>query len=120
MSKKSFVIGAAVVITVAVLSMAILKTNRIGAFASGGINVRTEIIKKQDIVSSISASGVIEEIKKVDVYFDTGLKVKKLLVKKDDKVTKGQKLIEFDMDSLNSEYEQLKLNRDIQELSLKK
>ena len=91
------------------------------AMASAGeLSVKTGTVARQDIKSTISANGIIEEINKQDMYYNTPLKVKKLLVKKDDKVTTGQKLVEFDMDSMNSDLTKLKLDKEIQLLTLKK
>jgi HlyD family secretion protein len=115
--KKVFTIAGIAVVIFAVIYLAVIRPASVSA---AGLTVKTETANKQDIMSTISATGVIEAINKEDVFLESTLKVKKLLIKKDDKVAKGQKLMEFDMDSMNSNYEQLKLQRDIQALNLKK
>lgn len=114
--KKIAIITGMLAVIAGVLYFVVLKPTGSAAFTE----IKTEKVQKQDISSTISASGVVEEVEKEDVYFETALKVEKILVEEDEKVTKGQKLIEFDMDSLHSDYEQLKLDREIQALNLKK
>ncbi|MCR4434579.1 MAG: HlyD family efflux transporter periplasmic adaptor subunit [Clostridiales bacterium] len=120
--KKKIIIGSVVAVLVIVIIAAnILKGGgAVSVFASGPVhNVTVKKIERGDITSTISASGVIEEMEKAEIYFDTPLKVKELLVEKNQKVVKGQKLVELDMDSLQSELEQLKISRNVQVLSAK-
>lgn len=122
--KKKIIIGgiiAAIVVVLVAVSVA-RQSGTAAAFGSGPVfNVKVQKVEKGNLSSYISASGVIEEIDKSEVYFDATqtapLKVKKLLVKENDKVTKGQKLVELDMDSLNSQLEQLKINKNVQEFA---
>lgn len=120
--KKKILFGSIIVIVaIALISVSILKSkNTSSAFGGGGriFNVTVENIEKGNISSYISANGSIEEIEKQEVYFETPLKVEKLLVEKNQKVVKGQKLVELELDSLTSELEKLKINKSIQELSL--
>lgn len=121
--KKKVIIGSLIaVVIIAVVAANIVKNaGSVTAFSSGKtFEVTVKQIEKGSISSSISASGVIEEVDKQEVYFETPLKVKKLLVEKNQKVTKGQKLAEFDMDSLLSELEKAKVTREVQELAIKK
>lgn len=80
--------------------------------------VKAHKIEKGSISTKVSASGFVEEIEKSEVYIDTPLKVNKLLVDVNDKVTKGQKLMELDMDELISQLEKLKIDRNVQKLSI--
>lgn len=116
---KKIIIGIVIaVLTIGFISVGILKNSGISVFGEGkAIEVQTVKIEKGDISSYISASGVIREIEKSDVYFDTPMKVTRLLVQKNQRVTKGQKLVELDMSSLNSELDKLKTNKNLQELS---
>lgn len=113
-----------VIIIVAVLGglvgLSVLISNSSKSVFSQGpaYSVKTTEIEKGSISSSISASGNIEEVKSYDVYIDNPTKVKKLLVERYQKVTKGQKLIEFDLESLETELEKLKINKKVQELSM--
>lgn len=118
--KKKIVIGIVVgVLVVALIAAGIIKNA--GSAGSGPIfSVNTAEIKKDDISSFISANGTVAEVDKAEVYLDTPVKVTKLLVKQNDVVKKGQQLAEFDMDSLNLELEQQKLQKKTQELTLKK
>ncbi|HOM01478.1 MAG TPA: efflux RND transporter periplasmic adaptor subunit [Acetivibrio sp.] len=80
-------------------------------------SVKTVEIGKGDVSSSISASGKIEEAESYDIYVDSSAKVKKLLVEKYQKVSKGQQLMELDTESMETELEKLKINKKVQELS---
>ena len=119
---KKLVIGIVVVVLIAAMIGANFLLNKdagVSAFGGGsGYPVKVATIQKGDISSSISASGVIEEVEKGEVYFDTPSKVLKVLVAEGDRVTRGQKILEVDTGSLTSELEKLKTNKGIQELSL--
>ncbi|GAE89836.1 HlyD family secretion protein [Acetivibrio straminisolvens] len=80
-------------------------------------SVRTVEIGKGNISSSVSASGKIEEADSYDIYIDNPTKVKKLLVEKYQKVSKGQQLMELDIEAMETELEKLKINKKVQELS---
>lgn len=82
--------------------------------------VKVERVLRQDISSVISAGGVVEEIKKKDIYAVQPLRILSLYIKKGDKVKKGDKLIEYDLDEINSQYEQLLISKKIQEIVAQK
>lgn len=113
--KKKIIIGSVVgALIIIIVAVNILRGGG-GAFSSGSVyEVSVGKVEKGDITSFISASGVIEEMEKSEIYFDTPLKVENILVEKNRQVTKGQKLVELDMDALNSELEQLRISRSIQ------
>ena len=120
---KKIIIGCSVVIIVgALITVNVVRSSGSTPAFGGGkaVSVSARKIEKGNIFSTVSASGVVEEISKSEVYFETPLKVQKVLVSKNQKVSKGQKLIELDMDSLNSELTQLKLTKATQELSLQR
>ncbi len=116
------IITVVVIIVVVIAGLVALNiavnNNYKDVFSKGPVfNVAVEEVKKDIISSSVSASGKIEEIDKFDVYVDMPLKVSRLLVEKNQKVSKGDKLFEPDMDDLVSELEKLKINKSVQELS---
>jgi multidrug efflux pump subunit AcrA (membrane-fusion protein) len=120
--KKKIIIGSLVaVLTVSLISVSLLKNSSSAPVFGGGkpFLVNTREIEKGDISSYITASGTVEEIEKAEVYIDSPLKVKAVLVEKNQKVVKGQKLVELDIDSMKFELEKLKINKSTQELSLK-
>lgn len=121
--KKKILIGSAIAVVVIVLIVANVLNNA-GAVAtfSGGktFGVKAKKIETGTISSFVSASGAIEEIDKAKIYFDTPLKVQKILVEKNQKVTKGQPLVQLDMDQMNSELEQAKVSKTVQELAIQK
>lgn len=96
----------------------LLSGNMEQMFSSSTVySVKTVEIGKGSISSSVSASGKIEEVDSYDVYIDNPVKVKKLLVEKYQKVSKGQQLVEFDIEDMETELEKLKINKKVQELS---
>ncbi len=118
--KKKIVIGICVTVLIVTLIVAGVIKNA-GAVGSGAVySVHASEVKKGDISSYISANGTVEEVEKSEIYVDTPLKVTKLLVSQNDSVKKGQKLVEYDLDSLNLQLDQAKLQKRTQELSLQK
>jgi multidrug efflux pump subunit AcrA (membrane-fusion protein) len=80
--------------------------------------VKAHKIEKGSIASTVSSSGKIEEVEKGEVYIETPLKIIKLYAHLNDKVTKGQKLMDLDTDELVSQLEKLKIDRNVQRLSI--
>ena len=119
---KKVLIGIVIVVLIAGMVAANFLMNRDGsapAFGGGSsFPVKVAAIQKGDISSYITANGVIEEVEKAEVFFDTPLKVEKVFVKKGQKVAKGQEILKLDTSSMVSELEKLKVNKNIQELSL--
>jgi HlyD family secretion protein len=120
MKKKILIGGVIVVATLIFIIVSVVRgAGSSSVFGSGGgYSVKTVTIQKSDISSSISASGVVQEVDKAEVYFDTPLKVVKVLVKKGDMVTKGQKILELDINDLNTQLETLTINKQTQKRSL--
>ncbi len=108
-------------IIVGILALGLIAAGVIRATgASGGSVVKVDAtrIERGELSSYISADGVIEEVNKIEIFFDTPLKVNRVLMKEGDKVTKGQQLLELDMDALSSQLDTLKINRNSQKISL--
>lgn len=120
MNKKVLTGIIIAIVAVVLITVVVLKsTGSISAFGGGNAySVKAARIAKSDISSYVSSSGIVEEVEKAEVFFDTPLKVQKVFVGEGRKVTSGQKILDLDMDSLNSELEKLKINKKIQELSL--
>lgn len=114
MNKKVIFGGITAVFTIGLITVGIIKAT------SGGnaIAVRTAEIRKGEISSYTSAEGIVEEVEKAEVFFDTPLKVKEIMVEIGQEVKKGQKLFELDIAALNSQLETLKINRNTQKTSL--
>lgn len=70
--------------------------------------------ERQEITSVVSAPGIVQAIEKRNVFSLQILKVKKLNVKRGDRVKAGEKLLEYDVDLLESQYRQLTSNRNVQ------
>ena len=70
--------------------------------------------ERQEIASAISAPGTVRAVEKGDVFPLQVLKVRKLNVKRGDRVNAGDKLLEYDVDQLESQYRQLISNRNVQ------
>ncbi len=115
MNKKVMIGGIIVIVAAGLITAGIVRS-----IASGGnsIPVSVAAIEKGSISSTISSDGVLEEVDKAEVFFDTPLKVDKVFVEEGQKVTKGQPLFELDIGALNSQLETLKVNRNAQQLSV--
>lgn len=119
MKKKVFIGVGLAVIVVTLVAVGIIKNA--GSVGTGAVfTVKTGEIKKGDVSSFVSANGTVSEIEKSEVYLDTPVKVTKLYVNQDDKVKKGQKLADIDLDDLNTQLETQKLQKKSQELLLQK
>lgn len=119
--RKKIIVGVAIVLLVfTFIAIAIFKnTGNIPAFRPGRVySVRTVTIEKGNISSYVTSNGFVECTEEAEVYFETPLKVVELLVEKHQKVSKGQKLLNLDMDMLYSELERLKITREIQKIAL--
>lgn len=87
---------------------------------TAAIQVGTAKVTRSDIESTVSISGIVREIDKYSVFPDASVKVKKVLVDKNETVKKGQKIVDLDLDSLTSSLKSLKLNKEISELNYEK
>lgn len=116
MNKKVIMGGIIVICIIGLVAAGITK-----AAGNGGgraFSVDTAKIQKGGISSYISSDGMIEETEKAEVFFDTPLKVGKLLVEVGQSVTKGQQLFELDLSALQSQLETLRINKNTQQISL--
>ncbi len=118
--KKKLIIG--LIITVAIAGfviLAILKsTGASSGFGGNAYSVEVETVVKGEISSYVSANGIIEDKEKAEIYFDSTLKVREILTVEGQKVTRGQKVLDLDTDSLKAELKKLMVNKSIQEISL--
>lgn len=114
--KKKLLIAGIAILAVVLAGVGIYRAMD----SSGGsaVKVQTVRIERGELSSYISADGVIEEVNKTEGFFDTPLKVNRVLVKEGDGVKKGQPLLELDMDALSSQLDTLKINRNSQMISL--
>ncbi|MEN6316908.1 MAG: efflux RND transporter periplasmic adaptor subunit [Clostridiaceae bacterium] len=116
MNKKVIMGGIIAICIIGLVAAGIIK-----AAGNGGgraFSVDTAKIQKGGISSYISSDGMIEETEKAEVFFDTPLKVGKLLVEVGQSVTKGQQLFELDLSALQSQLETLRINKNTQQISL--
>ncbi len=121
--KRKIIIGSFIAVVIIIFVSVYISKNSGSTSSFGGgrvFNARVDTIVKGDISASFSASGIIEATDEIEVYFDTSLKVKKILIKENQKVSKGEKVLELDLGDLNSQLEQLKISRDIQAINIRK
>ena len=85
--------GIAVVVAAGVVSMVAMSAAKRG---NKSVEVRTELVQKRDLVSSVTASGQVSPHTKVDVASDVSGKIVKLSVKEGDIVSAGQFLLQID------------------------
>ncbi|MGE5614530.1 MAG: efflux RND transporter periplasmic adaptor subunit [Bacillota bacterium] len=103
-------ISAATLITVGIIKAA--------GSSGNAVPVDAARIEKGELSSLISSDGVVEEVEKAEIFFDTPLKVTKVLAEEGQKVSKGQQILELDLSALYSQLETLKVNRNTQQMSL--
>jgi HlyD family secretion protein len=124
---KKVLIGIAVIAVIALLVLLnIYKSADADAGISYGISSRKATLVKAatigtgDIYSYVTAHGRVEEINKAQVFFDTPLRVLKVFVSKNDYVEQGERLVELDTSTLSDEMNRLKIQKEIQSITLKK
>ncbi len=111
--KKRYIFIAVVVLVIVCLFIGGSKGNVLPT-------VETVAVTRGNVESLVSISGNVKEKDENNVYIETNVKVKEILVDENDEVKKGQKIVEFDMDSMYSNLDTLKLNKEILELNYKK
>lgn len=118
-----------IIVIVAIVSLILLNIYR-NTDAETGISygiasrkatlVKAVTIGTGDIYSYVTAHGRVEEKTKAQVFFDTPLRIIKVLVSKNDYVKQGERLVELDTSSLSDEMNRLKIQKDIQSITLQK
>ncbi len=83
--------------------LGIIAVVAVGGFAAAklkggdkGTEVRMEAVQKRDLVASVTASGQVQPVTKVDVAADISGRIVRLAVKEGDIVKRGQFLLEID------------------------
>ncbi|MGI6777482.1 MAG: efflux RND transporter periplasmic adaptor subunit [Acetivibrionales bacterium] len=118
--KKKIVGAGMILVIITIIAVNIARSNGTApAFGRGNTyNVDVVRVQKGEISSSFSAGGVVEELEKHDVSFDTLMKIEKIFVEKNQRVSKGQQIMQLDMSPLESELRMLEIEREKQELTL--
>ncbi len=117
--KRAIVLWSVIIAIIALFST--LRGNFIPTFATRRvIDISVTDIKKGEISSKVTASGVVEEALSEEVYVGGSLKIKQFLIDEYDSVKKGQWLFELDFESMKFELEQLKSNRAVQVMNIEK
>lgn len=118
---KKAIMTASVTIAVAFTVWAVFLTESGNAVSTSKTrDVKVWKAERQEITSVVSAPGVVQAVEKRDVFSPQPLKVKKLCMKRGDSVKAGEKLLEYDVDQLESQYSQLISSRNVQEEMLSK
>jgi HlyD family secretion protein len=99
-SRKKIVIGAVVIVLLAVIVVANLAFKR-----TEGATVNVEPIKTQRLEAVVSASGTIQPKRSVNISADTMGRVTNLAVNEGDRVKQGQFLLQIDPRNLRSRVE---------------
>lgn len=108
------------VTSVVIAGISLILLNFVPANSAKPIQAKVTKVQNGTISSSISAVGLTKSINEAKVYFDTPLRIQRVLVVCNQKVSKGQKLVELDMNSLESELQQLEIDKNVSELSIQK
>lgn len=97
-NKKLFIgIGIAAVLLIFIIAAAV---NANSSSAASSMSVFVEEARKDTIISKVNVSGLVEAKDSEIVYVNTSLKIDDILVELGDKVKKGQKIIEYDSNSM--------------------
>ncbi len=96
-TRSKIVVG---VVVVAVLASAAALS--IARSRAQGIEVRTEVIQRRDVVEIVTASGNIRARRTVDISSDVSARVAQLLVDEGDDVVRGQTLLRLEPDQYQS------------------
>jgi len=122
---KKVVIGILIVAVIATLIVLNINKNNDGTGASAvytgkAVDVKVNVIGRDNIFSYVKARGIVEEADKAQVFFDTPLRVLEVFVNKNDYVSKGDRLIQLDTQTLAEEIDKLRMQKEIQSITLKK
>lgn len=115
--RKKVIVGSILVISAVILVTA-GAMRAAGQTGSGAVSVQASAVARGDLSSWIYADGIVEEVEKSEVYFDTPMKVVKVMISEGQHVKRGQQLIEVDMGDMYSRLETLKSNRRTQQITL--
>lgn len=120
--KKWFIGGAIVTVLVVLVAINGLRGGGGGSSVGGGKvqDVEAKTVSAGAITSSITITGRVEEVNQDEVVTQTPVKILDVFVKNGSVVKKGDQLFKADMDDLNRELEQLKINYDIRLLTMEK
>ncbi len=94
MNTRSKIIVAVIVVAVLGAAAALSVTRSRGQ----GIEVRTEVIERRDLVEIVTASGNIRARRTVDISSDVSARVAELLIREGDDVVRGQTLLRLQPD----------------------
>ncbi|MBP7175985.1 MAG: efflux RND transporter periplasmic adaptor subunit [Thermoclostridium sp.] len=92
----------------------------LGSSVRNAVAVKTMTIQTGDISSYVTAPGIVKEVSRSQVFFDTPLRILEVNVDKNDPIKKDEKLIKLDTSSLTEEMERLQVQKDIQSITLQK
>lgn len=126
MKKKTVIVSVLVIAVIAVMVVLNLNKSKDASVSSSiisgknAIAVKATRIESGSISSYVTAPGQVREVNKAQVFFDTPLRVVNILVEKNELVKEGDRLVELDTSSLNDELEKLKIQKDIQSITLRK
>lgn len=84
------------------------------------ILVKAATIQTGDVSSYVTAPGIVKEVNRAQVFFDTPLRILDVTVEKNDPIKKGGKLIDLDTSSLTEEMDRLLVQKEIQSITLQK
>lgn len=102
--RKKVIVGSILVISAVILVTA-GAMRAAGQTGSGAVSVQASAVARGDLSSWIYADGIVEEVEKSEVYFDTPMKVVKVMISEGQHVKRGQQLIEVDMGDIGRRFQ---------------
>lgn len=106
MSKKTIILLIIVVALAAVVVFAFSNSNQ----GPKAVQVKTEVVKKSEIVETVSSTGIIQPQTQVKISADVAAKIIYLPVKEGDWVEKGQLLLKLDSERYVAAVERAQAN----------
>jgi HlyD family secretion protein len=92
-TQKKILIGVAIVVVLGLGSWLSITQGR-----DQGIPVRTEVVRRRDLVEIVTSSGNIRARRTVDISSDVSARVAELMIQEGDDVRRGQTLLRLDPD----------------------
>lgn len=81
------------------------------------MEVATVAVTTENIESTVSAAGIVSEDSNKSVYAEVPVKVRRVLIEKNEAVKEGEKILDLDLSTLNSQLKQAKISLDIQKIN---
>lgn len=104
--RKKIIIGAVVILIIVVIIVSITSSKK----STNGVEVQTDVVKRQKIVQTVAATGRIQPKTKVKISADVAAKITQLPVKEGEWIEKGTLLVQLDRERFLASVESAEAN----------